>query len=75
MADHLQPLARAVEMLPSIVLSAEEIVCLQHGLTLDKELSPTTPETAALDAAGRLIAIVGPADGGGLRRLRNLPVE
>ena len=62
-------------MLPSLVLSVEEIVRLQHGLTLDKEISPTTPETAALDAAGRLIAIVGPADGGGFTALRNLPLE
>ncbi len=109
----LQPLARAVDMLPAVVLSAEEVVRIGHGLKICEdaarvaaiawlshtaepqeghpfaarascasgtpiaELSgppaPAAEEIAALDEAGRLVAILGPAGGGLWRPLRNLP--
>ena len=109
----LHPLARAVDMLPAVVLSAEEVVahrprvedlrgcraggrdslaiahggaargasirrqsllCLRHpdsraiGAT-----APAAEEIAALDEAGRLVAILGPAGGGLWRPLAICP--
>jgi tRNA pseudouridine55 synthase len=69
----LEPLVRAVEALPKIVLAAEEITRLQNGLTILRDIPSAAAEMAALDAAGRLVSIVGPADHGTLRPLRNFP--
>lgn len=74
-AARVLPLARAVEMLPKIVLSAEEITRIHHGLTIGREVVPPAAEMAAVDASGRLAAILGPLDGGRLRTLCNLPIE
>jgi tRNA pseudouridine55 synthase len=70
----LEPLVRAVEMLPKIVLAADEIIRLQHGLTICRNVESPATELAALDASGRLVSIVAPNDGGALRPLRNFPL-
>ena len=69
------PLVRAVEMLPKVVLAAEEIVRIHHGLTISREVVPPAEEIAAVDSSGRLAAILAPLDGGRLRTLCNLPIE
>jgi tRNA pseudouridine55 synthase len=74
-AARVLPLVRAVEMLPKVVLSAEEIARIHHGLTISREVLPPAAEIAAVDATGRLAAILGPIDGGRLRTLCNLPIE
>jgi len=74
-AARLLPLACAVTQLPTIVLSADEIVRIQHGLTIVRDALPAAQEIAALDATGRLVAVVGPQEQGVLRPLRNLPLE
>jgi tRNA pseudouridine55 synthase len=73
-AARLEPLVRAVTMLPTVVLSAEEVVRIGHGLRIRKDDVPAGQEIAAVDAAGRLAAILGPAGDGTLRPLRNLPL-
>ena len=60
-------------MLPAVVLSAEEVVRIGHGLKIHQDAAPAAEEIAALDEAGRLVAIIGPAGGGLWRPLRNLP--
>jgi tRNA pseudouridine55 synthase len=73
--SQLQPLARAVEMLPKIILTAEEIGQLHNGASISKGISPPAAEIAALDSAGRLAAIIGPRSPGLWRPLRNFPGE
>jgi tRNA pseudouridine55 synthase len=70
--NHLLPPLRAVEQLPRVELSAEEIMRLRNGLTISKETTAAA-EIAAVDSAGCLVAIVGPAGSGTLRPLRNFP--
>ena len=71
--EHLLPMALAVESLPRVVLSEEEIVRIRTGLTIARE-SPLADaaEIAALDAAGRLIGILRPRGPGLLGPWRNL---
>ena len=85
---HLQPMRLAVDGLPQLVVSAEEIVRLRKGQTIAGEI-PATPcaapgaagqgasaqnsEAAALDAEGRLVAILRPRGAGLLGPARNLP--
>ena len=70
--DYLLPPLRAVELLPHVALSAEDVVRLRNGLTISKE-TVTAAEIAAVDTAGQLVSILGPADSGTLRPLRNFP--
>jgi len=74
--DHLLSPLRAVESLPRVELSAEEAVLVRHGRTIWRETAhPQGQELAAVDTAGRLVAVlICPADGL-LRPLRNLPPE
>ena len=74
-AARVLPLVRAVEMLPKVVVSAEEIARIHHGLSISTEAVPPAEEIAAVDAAGRLAAILAPLEGGRLRTLCNLPIE
>jgi tRNA pseudouridine55 synthase len=63
---HLRPLLQAVEYLPRRELSADEIAHVHHGGFLERQTLPaeiaTAPEIAAIDADGRLVAILVPRD-------------
>ena len=75
-ADCLLPPLRAVESLPRVELSSEEIVRIRHGLAVSREPSPTgAKEIAAVDANGRLVAILTRRGPGRLGPSRNLPCE
>lgn len=70
---HLLPPLRAVESLPRIELSVDEIMQIRHGQTVPRKAAPAAArEIAALDAAGRLVAILTSRDPGRLGPLRNL---
>jgi tRNA pseudouridine55 synthase len=69
----LLPMARAVDALPQIELSAAEMVRIRNGLTIDaRTASPAADEIAALDAEGQLVAILRPRGPGLLGPARNL---
>jgi tRNA pseudouridine55 synthase len=73
LAGHLLPMLRAVDTLPRVVLSAEEIGRLRNGLAVAAEPPvPEAAEIAAVDAQGRLVAILCPRGEGLLGPLRNL---
>lgn len=76
LSDYLLPPLRAVEALPRVGLSADDIARVRQGLTISTDVQPTdVEEFAALDDGGRLVAILtrrGPAL---LGPLRNLAVE
>ena len=74
--DHLLPPLRAVESLARVELSAEEVPLVRQGRTISRETSqPAGEEFAAVDRAGRLVAILTCPAAGLLRPLRNLPPE
>lgn len=59
----LQPLAKAVESLPSITVDDVERHTLLHGKVLERTDAPAVEELAAHDATGKLVALlklVGP---------------
>ena len=72
----LLPPSRAVELLPRVELTCEEIARIRSGQAIAKR-APTTDarEIAALDGAGRLVAILVPRGSGLLGPARNLPVD
>ncbi len=74
----LQPPLRAVEQLPRVQLSAEQVRRIRNGLTIEAKAEGGRGkgegvEIAALDPAGRLVAILTEGAAGQLRVLRNLP--
>ena len=78
----LSPPLRAVEHLPRVQLSAEDVVRVRNGLMIEGrgESVPLAapPETApiefaAVDPAGQLVGILVPHGPGQFRPLRNLP--
>jgi tRNA pseudouridine55 synthase len=77
----LLPPRTAVECLPKVVLTAEQAARVRGGLFIDKmQLAADADgsdagEIAALDEAGRLIAILAPRGPDKLGPLRNFPVE
>jgi tRNA pseudouridine55 synthase len=78
----LRPPLEAVEYLPRIQLSPEQLTRLRHGLTIactpDFESamqSPQSQEIVALDPAGTLVGILTPDGSGQLRTLRNMPMD
>ncbi|MFH1920245.1 MAG: tRNA pseudouridine(55) synthase TruB [Planctomycetota bacterium] len=72
--DCLLPPMRAVEFLPQVELTAEEIARVRTGQAIPKPLSESqSKEFAALDTAGRLVAILVPRGPGLLGPGRNLP--
>jgi len=79
----LQPPLRAVEYLPRVQLSADEVKRIRTGLTINgraEELPLATSqdsaaEIVALDPAGELVGILTPGVAGQLCTLRNMPVE
>lgn len=75
-AQHLQPMSRAVDALPQVVVTNDEIVRIRNGLSIARESAPSEDQQiAALDAAGRLVAILRPRGPGLLGPLRNLLAE
>ncbi len=74
--DHLLPPLRAVGRLPRVELSQDEIAKIRHGLTISRKTPPTgAGQFAAVDAAGRLVAVLTPRGPGLLGPRRNLPAE
>jgi tRNA pseudouridine55 synthase len=75
LSERLLPALRAVETLPRVLLSAEERVEIGHGrpIAFRQDLA-LAAEYAALDAAGRLAAILVPR-GPGLGPVLNFPDE
>ena len=74
--EHLLPPSRAVDLLPRIALTAEEIDRVRAGQAIPRQAPATqSPEIAALDSAGRLVAILVPRGPGLLGPVRNLPLE
>jgi tRNA pseudouridine55 synthase len=88
---HLLPMLRAVETLPQMVLTSEELARIRNGLAVRRGDCPTSRvgengtvpfgpaadsgEIAALDAAGRLVAILCPRGPGLWGPRCNLPNE
>ena len=72
--EHLLPALRAVQQLPRVELSAGEISGVGNGQSITKETQLSdAKEVAAVDAAGRLVAILTRRGPGLLRPLRNFP--
>lgn len=65
--QHLLPPAQAVAHLPTILVSAEQIEELSHGRYIAGALPDKAKLGSALDAAGKLIALLAPAPDGGLK--------
>ena len=76
LAQHLRPPAVAIEGLPRVELSPEDAARLRQGQTIEKAAAAgDADELAALDAAGRLVAIVAPRGPGRLGPTRTFPPE
>ena len=74
LVDHLLPPRTAVEHLPGIELSPEQLVEVGHGRMITMDVSrPPAAEYAAVNRQGQLIAILAPGRKGWLRPVRNLP--
>jgi tRNA pseudouridine55 synthase len=76
----LQPPLRAVEYLPRVQLSAEEVLNLHHGLTIQSRWehegqTAQAQEIVAMDPVGGLVGILTPGAAGRLRTLRNMPTN
>jgi len=72
--EHLLPPLRAVELLPRVELTAEEIARVRAGQAIPSEAPAAgVGGIAALDAAGRLVAILTRRGRGMLGPTRNLP--
>ena len=73
-ADHLLPASQAVECLPCLELSVEEITEIRHGRAISKVTEEdSAKEFAAVDGSGRLVAVLTHRGHGLLGPLRNLP--
>jgi tRNA pseudouridine55 synthase len=72
--EKLLPPLRAVDFLPKVELSGEETARVRKGQTIAERSPPAeSREMAAVDAAGRLVAILVPRGAGLLGPSRNLP--
>jgi tRNA pseudouridine55 synthase len=76
----LQPPLLAVEYLPRVQLSTDEVRRIRNGLTLDGKgegggWRAEGQEIVALGPAGELVGILTPGAGGQLCTLRNMPVD
>jgi tRNA pseudouridine55 synthase len=72
-ADRLLPMLRAVETLPQVVLTAEQLDRIRHGLTIPHPAASTdADEFAAVDSTGQLVAILRKRGGETLGPSRNL---
>ena len=74
LTEHLLPAARAVGSMPQLVLSDEEAVEIGHGRRIDRDIeAPDDTQWAALDASGRLVAILIRREHGRLSPVRTFP--
>ena len=70
----LLPLVRAVEYLPRLDLTAEEVARLGHGLTIENRISlPEAAECAGISPAGELCSILIPRGENRLTPTLNFP--
>lgn len=60
LGQNLLPPARAVAMLPTISVTADEVTKLMQGKTIQNRFGATKPEIAVKDESGQLVAIVEP---------------
>jgi len=73
---HLLPPVRAVESLPRVELTPIELQHIRAGRTIPRRADgPEGSEIAAVDAAGRLAAILVPRGPGAWGPVRNFPIE
>jgi tRNA pseudouridine55 synthase len=71
-AQRLLPMLCAVEYLPRLELSAEEVARVHNGQVITKQIPcARAAEMAAVDEEGKLVAILGPLSSGEIRPLRN----
>ncbi|MHB1036525.1 MAG: tRNA pseudouridine(55) synthase TruB [Pirellulales bacterium] len=70
LAERVLPALRAVESLPTVVLTDEESARIKHGLAVEKA-APPGEEFAGVDCSGRLVAILVRRADGCLGPLRN----
>lgn len=74
--DHLLPPLSAVGSMPRVELSPDEIAQVRHGLAIPRPTPAAgAARFAAVDTAGRLVAILTPRGPGLLGPLQNLPEE
>lgn len=71
--EHLQPAVRAVERLPVVKLTDDQIGRLANGIAIESAISTEAEEFAGVDGRGQLVAILRPAERGQLRPVRNFP--
>jgi tRNA pseudouridine55 synthase len=68
---HLLPMIHAVDYLPRLELSADEIGRVNHGMSIVKRApSVNGCDTAAVDREGNLLAILNSSDGESLRPIK-----
>lgn len=72
-ADVLMKPRHAVSELPTVELTSEEIRRVGNGMLIDDRWHLQCDEVAALDASGRLLAILAPRGSQRLRPARNFP--
>jgi tRNA pseudouridine55 synthase len=72
LVNHLLPMLRAVESLPTVRLSSDEAARIGHGLSIERPDAPAGPELAAINGAGELIAILARRPDGRYGPERNL---
>ena len=71
--EHLLPALRAVESLPLVELSDDELQRIRQGLAIAREgFSAESEDSAAVDSTGRLVAILTRRGPGQLAPRRNL---
>jgi tRNA pseudouridine55 synthase len=71
-SGRLLPMVRAVESLPRLELSSEEITHIHNGRLITKQIEiPGAAEVAAVDASGKMVAILDSSDDKYLRPVRN----
>ena len=71
--EHLQPARQAVETLPVVDLTGDQLRRVAHGMAIEASISTETEEFAGIDSTGRLVAILKGAGDGRLRPVRNFP--
>ena len=74
LAAHLLPPALALGEIPAAELSDDEVAAIHQGRFLPNRWKLDAAEIAAMNLAGQLVAILGPAGGEQLKPLRNFPM-
>lgn len=74
LTEHLCPPEAAIQQLATVVLTADEVLLINNGRTIDRPKHGFSGELAAMNAAGHLVAIVAPRTPNHLRPISNLAV-